>query len=77
MCPFCSKLYCEACIRGCMQNKVECPNCRKSLKSVPITQCSRFIGELSLLLEDLIDQKNLDEKCRAHGVVQNYFCREC
>lgn len=44
MCPYCSKLYCESCIRKCFQNKMECPNCRKSLKTVPITQCNRFIS---------------------------------
>lgn len=60
-----------------MQNKQECPNCRKSLKTTQITNCSRFISELSVLLEDLIEHKNLDEKCIEHGVAQNYYCRQC
>lgn len=78
MCPFCSKLYCENCIKKCLQFKPECPNCRKQIKGISMmASCNRFVNELMTIVNELIDQKAQEEICQEHEVQINYYCEDC
>ena len=56
MCPHCSKIYCQNCISKSLKLKSECPHCRIQIKG-NLTNCSRFINELSQIVDVLIDRQ--------------------
>ena len=76
LCPHCSKLFCNSCILKSLNLKAECPNCRQSIKT-PLTDCSRFLNELTSLMGSLFEQEQQIQKCREHGISLNYFCVDC
>lgn len=45
MCPHCSKLYCDNCLRRSLEVKPECPNCRKTLRG-EAPRVARFVNEI-------------------------------
>ena len=57
--------------------KPECPNCRQFIPPGPLTNCTRFLNELSTIVGSLIENEEKVEKCREHGIDLNYYCLEC
>lgn len=51
MCPHCSKLSCEGCIRDWLETrKGECPHCKRPLKLKELVNCSSLAREIQEVL---------------------------
>ena len=79
MCPSCSKMCCELCIRKWLtEQKSECPHCRAPLRISKLVNC-RFISEIRTVLDQIKQQgQPQEEKCPIHedNNIQ-YYCRDC
>eukprot|EP00164_Ancoracysta_twista_P003046 GFYU01004062.1.p1 GENE.GFYU01004062.1~~GFYU01004062.1.p1 ORF type:complete len:906 (-),score=50.70 GFYU01004062.1:160-2877(-) len=79
MCPHCSKLCCEGCIkRWLLEQKPHCPHCRSSLRVGQLVNC-RFAGEITAELDRITNrvQGKPDETCPTHATPMAYYCITC
>lgn len=52
MCPGCSKVACEKCLRQWIEERrSECPHCRKIMPLNNFAECERFISDVRHLLK--------------------------
>lgn len=78
MCPSCSKLACQNCLRTWIEeSKPECPHCRKPLLLGSFADCERFVNDIKHLLSSMDSNERLKEKCVEHRIEMSYFCEEC
>lgn len=57
MCPWCCKLFCEACIKNYVKNrKQECPNCFKALNSSNLLNCSMLGRQIEQALSKSVSK---------------------
>jgi tripartite motif-containing protein 37 len=62
MCPHCSKLFCENCIKNwVVTKKSECPNCFHSLRLTMIVNCSQLGKELEEAIHVMERENEMDE----------------
>jgi len=78
MCPSCSKLSCNNCIRKWLtEQKSQCPHCRCHLRASQLVNC-RFVSEIATAI-DQIQTKKADEEevCSQHHAKLSYYCKTC
>ncbi|ORX91641.1 hypothetical protein K493DRAFT_49616 [Basidiobolus meristosporus CBS 931.73] len=79
LCPTCSKLCCEHCIKKWIrEHRPECPHCRARLTTSQLVTC-RFIDDLQQQLEVVTKNKKFAKKdiCPKHETKISYYCKTC
>lgn len=78
MCPHCSKLCCNNCIKKWLtEQKSQCPHCRAPLRVSQLVNC-RFVTEITSALDNLqIKKEEDDELCQTHKNKLQYYCTTC
>ncbi|KAK9712933.1 Tripartite motif containing 37 [Basidiobolus ranarum] len=78
LCPTCSKLCCEHCIKKWIrEHRPECPHCRARLTASQLVTC-RFIDDLQQQLEEVTRNKKLTKDiCPKHETKISYYCKTC
>jgi len=90
MCPSCSKLCCNPCIKKWLtEQKSQCPHCRCPLRTSQLVNC-RFVSEISSVMNNqeipllfkAIEQLHMkrgdeEETCNLHHAKLSYYCKTC
>ncbi|KAI8906579.1 hypothetical protein DFJ77DRAFT_194131 [Powellomyces hirtus] len=82
MCPCCSKVGCEDCLKKWLEDRADCPHCRAYLNAHDLVQC-RFIDEIAHQLRQVVLDKKSEVQeeptaiCVEHSAAFLYFCRDC
>ncbi|KAJ3070714.1 Tripartite motif containing 37 [Podochytrium sp. JEL0797] len=90
MCPTCSKIGCEDCMRKWLEtNNHHCPHCRTQLTSDKLVVC-RFVDDLAKQVRDVMSATMRgsggingsvagagNEVCSEHGAPLFYYCHTC
>ncbi|KNE66033.1 hypothetical protein AMAG_10305 [Allomyces macrogynus ATCC 38327] len=81
MCPNCSKMACETCLKKWLtEQKRECPHCRTHLFVSQLVQC-RFVDDLQQQLKEMIVAPGVAvesvDVCAAHHAPLHYYCVTC
>eukprot|EP01117_Protostelium_nocturnum_P010009 TRINITY_DN356_c0_g1_i3.p1 TRINITY_DN356_c0_g1~~TRINITY_DN356_c0_g1_i3.p1 ORF type:complete len:1116 (-),score=495.45 TRINITY_DN356_c0_g1_i3:155-3502(-) len=79
MCPSCSKICCETCIkRWITEQKPQCPHCRSTLFIEQLIPC-RFFSDVSAELDKIsklsaFNNRKKEEECKIHNAPLYYYC---
>ncbi|KAI8924433.1 hypothetical protein BC831DRAFT_465634 [Entophlyctis helioformis] len=79
MCPSCSKVGCEACVKKWLvEEKSQCPHCRSPLHASQLVHC-RFMDDLASQLHGLVlaSPTSTHDVCPTHSAPMYYFCHDC
>ncbi|KND03429.1 uncharacterized protein SPPG_00914 [Spizellomyces punctatus DAOM BR117] len=79
MCPSCSKVGCEACVKKWLtEEKSQCPHCRAPMIGSQLVQC-RFIDDIVNHLRKAASDraKHKDDLCLLHSAQLYYYCHDC
>jgi len=78
MCPSCSKLCCNPCIKKWLtEQKSQCPNCRCPLRTSQLVNC-RFVSEIATAIDQLHTKRGDEEEiCHLHHAKLSYYCKTC
>ncbi|KAL5035940.1 hypothetical protein RTP6_003562 [Batrachochytrium dendrobatidis] len=79
MCPGCSKVGCESCVKKWLQEeKSQCPHCRAPLNPSQLVHC-RFMDDLAQQLNLLAfaSPNSTQDVCPDHSAPMYYYCHDC
>lgn len=78
LCPKCSKLCCEACIKKWLrERKEECPHCRAHIDQTHLVPC-RFLDDIQEHIKKMSDLSSEQvDLCPEHNTRMTYYCHTC